>query len=233
MTELSAYAPRYRHVAWAYDAIARAYSLGAIDRAKRAHHGLVQQGDHVLYAGAGCGREIIHACELGAEACCVEPCPAMASRLHRRLSAAADAFTIVPRPIQLVPADPAYDIVVAHFFLNVFDPVAMPGVLGHLCGFVKPGGRLVIADFMPAGEGSGAIDRLIRSLYYRPLSLAGRLLRICALHPIYDYTTLLAGHGFTVESRHAYRVLPGVPGLYEVIVMRRAEAHGAGQTRSE
>lgn len=221
MTDPTQTAPRYQHVAWAYDLLASAYSLGAIDRAKRWHHHLVEPGNRVLYAGAGRGREIVGTCQLGAELTCIEPCPAMATRLHTRLSMVADGFTVVPTPIQAVPAEPVYDLVIAHFFLNVFDAADMPRVLQHLTGFVKPGGRLVIADFKPATDMAGPIDRVIRSLYYLPVNLAGWLLRICALHPIYDYRPGLAECGLIVESQHPFQILPGLPAMYEVITARR------------
>lgn len=216
--------PPYRHVAWCYDALASAYSLGAIDRAKAHHHRLAGPGMRVLYAGAGTGREIVAACRSGAEVTCVEPCPAMAGRLHKQLSAAADRFTLVPMPIQVVPAEPAYDLVVAHFFLNLFDTHAMSKALKHLCGFVKPGGRLVIADFKPALVGGSRLDRLLRALYYRPLNGIGRLLHICALHPIYDYAPPLESHGFECIERVSFPVVPGLPDPYEVITARRPEA---------
>lgn len=214
-------APPYRHVSRVYDALASAYSLGAIDRAKEHHHALVEKSNRVLYAGAGRGREIVGVCQRGAKATCVEPCPSMAEALHRRLGESCDGSTIVPRPIQSVHAEPAYNLVVAHFFLNVFNREEMPGVLSHLCGFVKPGGRIIIADFKPSAVDAGVIDRAVRWLYYRPVNLVGRLLGICALHPIYDYAPLLIKQGFEVQAREAFCVLPGLPPLYETVVAQR------------
>ena len=215
------HAPSYRHVAPVYDALSSGYSLGAIDRAKAFHQSLVNEGDRLLYVGAGRGREIVGALQRGAKVTCVEPCPAMAMGLHRRLSAMGDGFTIVPKPIQSVPAQPAYDLIVAHFFLNVFDELTMADVLKHLCQFVKPGGRIAIADFEPAANKVGPIDCMVRRLYYRPVNLAGWLLRICALHPIYDYTPRLIKHGFEIESHQSFQVLPGLPSLYHVTVAQR------------
>jgi len=208
---------RYRHVAWVYDTIASAYSFGAIDRAKAVHVGQIKPGDKLLYAGAGTGREIVGALERGAEVTCIEPCPAMASRLHRRLSSAADGFTIVPKPVQAIPAEPAYNLVIAHFFLNVFDAATMPEVLAHLCRLVKPGGHIVIADFKPSADNAGMIDHLARSLHYRPVNLVGRLLRICALHPIYNYEPLLESNGFQVVSRKRL----GATALYETMIAKK------------
>lgn len=221
MMHRAAHAPPYRHVSWCYDALSSAYSLGAIDRAKAEHHALIKPGDRVLYAGAGRGREIVGACLRGAEVTCIEPCPAMAARLHRRLSAVGDGFTVVPRPIQSIPAEPAYDLVVAHFFLNVFNTRAMPEVLAHLCGFVKPDGHLVIADFKPSDASTGRLTSLARGAYYRPVNVAGWLLRICALHPVYDYAPRLIEHGFVIESRQALSLMPGLPAMYDVIVAQR------------
>jgi len=175
----------------------------------------------VLYAGAGRGREIVGAEQRGAELTCVEPCPAMALRLHDRLAEHGERFTILPRPIQAVTPLAEYDLVVAHYFLNVFNRKQMPGVLAHLCGFVKPGGRIIIADFKPPARDAGVIDRAMRWLYYRPVNLVGRALGICALHPIYDYAPLLEARGFSIESHETFRVLPGLPPLYETIVAQR------------
>lgn len=212
----------YRHVAWVYDALASAYSLGAIDRAKRFHHEFIRPGDRVLYAGAGRGKEIVEACRRGAEVTCVEPCPAMAMRLHHRLASHGERFTIVPRPIQAIPPTAEYDVVVAHFFLNVFDAPAMTGVLEHLCRFVNPGGYLVIADFKTNRLPTYPLTRLLRAAYYYPLNLAGWLLRICALHPIYDYAPALKSQGFTPQSRESFRVFAGLPAYYETLIATRA-----------
>ena len=213
--------PPYRHVAWAYDAIASAYSLGAIDRAKAYHHGLIESGMRVLYAGAGRGREIAGVLARGAEVTCVEPCPSMAMRLHNRLALHGERFTIVPRWIQDVNVSAEFDLVIAHFFLNVFDNNAMQHVLEHLCSFVKPGGRLVIADFKPDTQSDVQLTRLLRWAYYRPVNLAGWLLRICALHPVYDYGPLLKDCGMDMAGRQPFRVAPARPALYEVITARK------------
>lgn len=222
MTEPKPYAaPPYRRIAWCYDAVSSAYSLGAIDRAKAYHHRLIEPGMRVLYAGAGRGREIVGACAHGACVTCVEPCPAMALALHDRLGESCDGFAVIPRPIQALTPDASFDLVVAHFFLNVFSPADMPGVLRHLCGFVGPGGSLVIADFKPAAAGASTLDRMARQMYYGPPHRVGAWMGICQPHPIYDYAPLLIDIGQAVESRNGFRVVPGLPALYEVVVARR------------
>lgn len=220
---MSGAAPPYRHIAWCYDAISTAYSLGTIDRAKACHHRLIEPGTRVLYAGAGTGREIAGALSRGARVTCIEPCPAMVERLHNRLAQHGERFVIVPRPIQAVAAQPEYDIVVSHFFLNLFNPDVMPGVLSHLCGFIKHGGRIVIADFKPAEAGAGGFERLLRWLYYTPPHRVGQLLRICEAHPIYDYAPLMQARGLHIAARHAFNTVPGFAG-YETLIAHRPAA---------
>jgi demethylmenaquinone methyltransferase/2-methoxy-6-polyprenyl-1,4-benzoquinol methylase len=213
---------RYGHVAWCYDALASAYSLGAIDRSKRVHHAGVNRSDRVLYVGAGSGREVARACERGAAVTCVEPSPAMAARLRRTLGHHAERVTIDPRPIEAFDADERFDLVVAHYFLNLFGPSTMPGVLDRLCGFVRPAGHFFVADFKPAEPGAGWFDRALRYAYYRPVNLAGAALGICDPHPIYDYAPQLAERGFVVASRASFAVVPGLSGLYETIAAKRS-----------
>lgn len=149
----------------------------------------------------------------------------MSARLLHRTRGHAERIDYVAEPIQSYPCEPSYDLVLSHFFLNVFDPATMPRVLEHLTRFVKPSGRLVIADFMPAQRTSTAIDRLTRKLYHDPLNRIGRALRICAAHPIYDYAPPLTELGFAVESREPMRLIPGTAPLYEVIAARRVAAN--------
>lgn len=241
----------YGHVAWCYDAAAAAYSLGAIGRAKRRHVGRLNEGDRVLYVGAGTGREVAAACRAQptVEVICVEPCAAMARRLRRRLAPWAERVTIVEESLRAAEGEGAFDCVCGHFFFNVFDVATMPKVLAMAASHVRPGGRMVVADFAAGlmSRGREGMDKhthqattegplphsrgllldsagsFMRAAYYRPVNVAGWALRMCALHPIFDYGPMLEGMGFAVEGRVGFPGMLGMPALYEVICARKEQ----------
>lgn len=210
----------YRHVAWCYDMLAKLYSLSAIDRSKAWHIDLIEPGMRVLYAGAGTGREVALALEQGAAATCIEPCAAMARRLRANISPWAERCTILPTRLENLAHPGRFDLVVGHYFLNLFDQRAMAEQLDRLIGLTAPGGRVVIGDFaLPARDRRWR--RLLHHAYYRPLNVAGCVLGICALHPIYDYASRLESHGLSVERRVGFGVVPGGPAFYEVVCARK------------
>ncbi len=204
----------YGRVAWCYDAVASAYSLGRVRAAKHAHLAEIRAGERVLYAGAGTGEEAVAAALRGARVAAVDCSPAMLDRLRRRLEAAGAHAELYPQDFfaHCAPAG-GYDVVVAHFVLNVFSPAAMRGALAHLAGQVRPGGRLVVAEFAPA---SGArLARALARAHFRLVDLVGWAFGLAALHPLYDTAAALDGLGLRVTRRDRFRPLPWGPPLYE------------------
>ena len=109
-----------------------------------------------------------------------------------------------------------YDVVAANYFLNVFPEDNMKKLIKHLATLVKPGGKLVIADFANAdGEG---IQKLIQNINYWVAIIFYWLLRLEPIHPIYDYTVYLKENGMIIDNIKRFRIYKIGPYGYQSIV---------------
>ncbi|MEM1356381.1 MAG: methyltransferase [Planctomycetota bacterium] len=214
----------YGHVAWCYDALAQFYSLGAIDRAKAWHTRLIQPGMRVLYLGAGSGREVPSALSRGGSVTCLEPCERMRERFAKRLGDQNREAHLLPLTLDEYTerGDPQYDLVCGNFFFNLFDQAAMWHQLAKAVALLAAGGIIAIADFAPPGQ--GRFSTTTHNLYYRPVNVVGRALNICALHPIYDYASILNKLGLVKVSWQDMLPLWPSRGLYRVWLAKRVRA---------
>src|SRR5690606_32798396 len=77
-----------------------------------------------------------------------------------------------------------YDMVVANFFLNVFDRQTMPRVLEHLVTLGKPGASIVVGDFsFPTGN---VFARTFKRIYWYIPVFAFWVFARNPLHSIYN-----------------------------------------------
>jgi ubiquinone/menaquinone biosynthesis C-methylase UbiE len=201
----------YESVAWCYDEIAELYSLGRIARAKAWEVEQMRAGEAVLYAGIGGGEDALLAARCGVDVTGVDLSRAMLDRTRRRLQD--EGLKAELHCVDLFDHQRSgYDAVVANFVLNVFSRENMRAALTHLAGLVRPGGRLMVADFAPPSP--HPVSRWLTVAYYRPINWAAWAMGLCALHPIYDYTTELSRLGFTPRRRRDFSVVPGMPPFY-------------------
>jgi len=224
---------RYSHerVAGCYEALARIYSRGRIGAAKASQIEEMRAGDRVLYAGVGGGEDALLAARRGVRLSAVDLSPAMLRALRRRLDGEGLAGELIVGDVLEHRAEEPYDLVAANFFLNVFAEEVMLRVLAHLASQVRPGGKLLVADFAPPGQGSTSVctsartpartSAWVHALYYRPVNLAAWALRLCALHPIYDYVPAAARLGLSLRRRRRFRLGRSGPELYESLVFER------------
>jgi demethylmenaquinone methyltransferase/2-methoxy-6-polyprenyl-1,4-benzoquinol methylase len=201
---------RYDAVAGFYDLLAGLYGLGAIGACKRSQVAELGRGDRVLFAGAGTGAEALLAARRGADVTVIDLAPAMADRARARFRAAGMEGAIRVLRGDVLEHHEVYDAVAAHFFLNVFPEPVLGEVLAHMAGRVRPGGRLLIADFSPA-RGPGL---LLRRLYFAAAVLAFRALAGNPLHRLYDYGPLLPGAGLHLERSRGFGPMGGPPELF-------------------
>jgi ubiquinone/menaquinone biosynthesis C-methylase UbiE len=212
--------PRYDAFAWCYEEIAALYSLGRIQRAKASQVTEFSPGDRVLYAGVGCGEDAVLAARRGVAVTAVDCAEPMLRRLRRRLNREGLCAELVQADVRAHAVDaPGYDAVTANFMLNIFARESMRELLGHLARLVRPGGKLLIADFaFPSGR---SLERWLARAYYRPVNVAAWALRLCALHPLYDYASELNTLGFSVTHSARFQPFGVGPVLYESLVAMR------------
>ncbi len=211
----------YESVAWFYELLAHVFSLGLIRTAKASQIPKLAKGERILYVGAGSGEDAVLAAKWGAKVTCVDLSPSMLSRIRKRFAKEGlDAKFVCCDVMEFVP-DAPYDTVAANFFLNIFPEPVMLRVLRHLTQCVKPGGRILIADFATSG---GAIATGISKLYYLIALVFFWTLRLMPLHPIYDYKRYLKEMNMDVADIQDFYLLGIGPCVYRgLIAVRRPD----------
>lgn len=217
MQEKGAAICSYEPVAWFYEGVAHVFSLGQVRAAKASQIQELRPGQRVLYVGVGSGEDALLAAQMGARVTCLDISQRMLDKTRRRLRAAGlDVELILCNVMDYRPAQ-RYDAVAANFFLNVFSEPVMLRILERLASLVKPGGKLLIADFAPP-QGN-VVARVCQRINWRIADVFFWTLRLMALHPIYDYSRYLPGLRMPLQSVLDFGIA-GLP-LYRSLVVLR------------
>lgn len=193
-----------------YGRIARVYELGAylgsggqIQISKKHHLGLLKKPSKILYPGAGIGIEVAEAAKAGHDVTIVELNPTMlqVAKEYFQEQGVLDRVTCIQGSI--LDHKGEYDVVVANYFLCVFDPEMMRTMFRHLTSLVKKDGMLCLSGYAP----------LQGSFFHKSLQWANHayanifcvLVMNNARHPIYDYEPLFDEMGVTKEYTHDFR----------------------------
>lgn len=216
---------KYRLVGPAYDKLSQLYSGNAINDCKLAmlRPDTLGAGSRVLFAGAGQGRDAIHAAALGARVTVVDISPTMIAQCRKNIESHPQRETLA---IELIQSDILkietfgfYDMVVANFFLNVFEREKMTHLFGHLCKLIKPGGKLVIGDFQPP-EGNW-LRRSVQNAYWYAAATAFFAAAGNAIHQIYDYEAMLRKHALPLKEKQSFSVF-GKPFYHALLAEKKA-----------
>jgi SAM-dependent methyltransferase len=172
----------------------------------------VQPGADVLDLGCGTGQISIRLASRGANVLGVDVSPAMASRLRAEaLRRGLPSLTVLTMPVEDLDLPPAsVGLIVSSYALHHLRDPDKAKLVTAAYGWLRPGGRLVIADMM-FGRGGSSRDRaIIRSKvgvlarkgpggWWRIAKNAGRYLLRVQERPISmtAWTALLANAGFT------------------------------------
>ena len=165
-------------------------------------------GESVLYVGVGTGDNALAAARAGARVTCIDLSPAMLKRAEARFTRAGlTGDFICADALEHHPVE-GYDAVALNFFLNFFSEGSMQRALARLAGLVKPGGKLMIADYAyPRGNWLVRLPQVIywriTNVFFWAVSLGG----FGALHPIYDYVSYFPALGLETESIEYFRPL--------------------------
>lgn len=200
---------RYKYIGPIYDLLGRLYSGKTIDHCKNAmlDGQSIKPGTRILFAGVGHGRDAIHAAKLGADVTVVDLSETMLRKFQETQEKEAPGISVrrIHSDIMKVDETGEYDMVVANFFLNVFNEGMMVKVLEHLITLGKPGADIVVGDFSyPTG---GLLARTIKKIYWYIPVIAFWLLTSNALHKIYNYPEHMQKLGLEIRDIKHFRLL--------------------------
>lgn len=200
---------KYKYIGPVYDFLSNLYSGKNIHRCKTAMLDVetVKPGDRILFAGVGHGRDAIRAAELGADVTVVDLSQTMLRKFGDAQQEEAPHLTIhrIHNDIMKVDDVGHYDMVVANFFLNVFDETMMVKVLEHLIRLGKPEARIVVGDFCyPTGN---IVARMLKKLYWYMAVFFFWLLANNAFHKIYNYPEHMQRLGLDVTEKKHFKLL--------------------------
>ena len=209
----------YDSVAWFYERSTHRYSRGRIRAAKAWQVEHLEPGDRVLYAGVGAGEDAIMAARCGARVTGVDIAPKMLQRAQRRFASEGLAGTFVRCDVTDVAEADSYDAVAANFFLNIFEEPVMVRVLDHLAMLLRPGGLLLIADFMPPRR--RGIPRFLQQAYRASGNTFYWALGLAPLGSIHDYPAYFSDAGLELEDVQTFPLTDRGPDAFWSIAARR------------
>lgn len=134
----------------------------------------VQPGESVVDIGAGTGQLSFPLAELGARVLAIDISPAMVERLEvEAVSRDVEGLEVRAQPIESVvlPAL-SVDVVVSSYALHHLRDRDKTRVVDQAFGWLRPGGRLVIADMM-FGRGGSQGDRALIASKVKALARKG------------------------------------------------------------
>jgi|HubBroStandDraft_6_1064221.scaffolds.fasta_scaffold115471_2 ubiquinone/menaquinone biosynthesis C-methylase UbiE len=173
-------------------------------------------GERALYVGVGSGEDAIEAARRGVLVTCLDLSEGMVQMARDRFAEAGAPGEFVAADVMQYVPDQPFDAVVANFFLNVFSRITMESVLARLAGLIRPGGKLLIADFAPV-RGS-VVPRVLHRVYYGAGNLLYWTKGLCALHPIYAYADYYPQLSLKLQRTRHFRIFRRGPWIFQTTV---------------
>jgi len=181
-------------------------------------------GDRVLYVGVGSAEDAIEAARKGVDVTCLDLSEGMVEMARRRFAQAGLPGNFVCADVMRYQPERPFDAVTANFFLNVFSRPVMEEILARLGALVRPGGKLLIADFAPV-QGN-VVLRVLHRAYYGTGNFIYWMKGLCALHRIYIYADSYPRLGLTLQKTLRFRVFRRGPWMFQTTVAIKDGANG-------
>jgi len=219
----------YDRIARSYDATVALFTGGRNLATRLAQIDDFAPRERVLYVGVGTAEDALEAARRGMRVTCVDISENMLEKARWRFARAQLPAGFVCADIMTyTPAEP-FDVVVANFFLNVFTPPVMKQVLTRLASFVRPEGKLAIADFAPPR--GGWLLRGIHLTYHHVSLVSYWIMGLVPLHPIYVYAEHYPQLGLALRSTRQFRIFWIGPWMFQTTLAikeksRSDVAHG-------
>ncbi len=211
----------YDRISWIYEWLGYLYSGHQIYAAKASQISEMAIGQKVLYVGVGPGEDAVLAARRGVDLTCIDLSAAMLHQAQSRTIREGLLGEFVCGDVREHQRAGYYDVVVCNFFLNVFSELAMRQMLSHLATLAKPGGKVLISDFMaPSGS---RFSRWAQATYWGVTNLFYWLLSLAAWHPIYDYPRYFDDSGLRLQRIDRFRPFKISPvGFCAITAYRKA-----------
>ncbi len=211
--------PTFDRVASVYERLANFWSLGKVGQMKRSQLAYLGAEERVLYVGVGPGDDALAAAALGADVTCLDLSPKMVDGVRRRFEAEGLSGAFVVSDLFDYEPEHPFDVVAANFLFGCFSDDRRGAAVAQVAGFLRPGGRLLVAD---TGEPRGSV--LARAFWYVYHGLAYGFSAIQGLTPWlprFDLEQDLAAAGCSIDERRFVRLWPRGPIAFETIVAVR------------
>lgn len=201
-----------------YDLVAKRYTAlnyndqrSLIFRAKRVQLNEIVTGNSVLFAGSGPGEDALCAAEKGAQVTCIDVSQRMLALCEQKFTEHELKGFFIHENVMAHTG--RYDVVVANFFLNVFDRRTAQAVLTHLAGLLAPQGVLMISDVSPLT--GNLLHRAIVYFGYLCVALPAAMVGLTALHVPYEYAHFFDAAGLMPKWEQSFRNLETGPALFK------------------
>lgn len=201
-----------------YDLVAKVYSelnykdqQSLIFKSKKIQLKEIFPGNKVLFAGSGPGEDALLAARRGAQITCIDVSKRMLSFCERKFSEEGLEGSFINENVMTHTGK--YDVVIANFFLNVFNRKTAQAVLTHLSGLLAPSGILLIADVSPLK--GNLLHRAVVYFGYLCVTLPAAVVGLTALHVPYEYSQFFDYAGLELKWEESFRRIETGPNLFK------------------